>query len=386
MSVWIHHIETMTPDYVYPQEFASLKMQRWLEDEKMARMVRVLYKKSGIDTRYSVISSFDDNLPGDFFRRDDQGRRHEPTTAVRNDIYARESRRLAVKLASQAVAACPGMSLKDITHVVTVSCTGFSNPGIDYHIVNDLGLVAQTQRYNIGFMGCYAAFPGLRMAQQFCQANPDAVVLVMCLELCTLHLQINDREDTMLANSLFSDGAAAVLVSGRSLAAGQSGYRLGDFRSDLIPDGLADMAWSVGDHGFDIALSSYVPKIIGANIVEAITPILKESGLCADAIGHWAVHPGGKAILDKVASSLELQSEQIAPSRTVLRNYGNMSSATVLFVLKEILTQQGSDEQENVCAMAFGPGLTVEMGLLEAYRPGVGPKSAAEHEPVAIDY
>ncbi len=386
MSVWIHHIETMTPDYVYPQEFASLKMQSWLEDEKMARMVRVLYKKSGIDTRYSVISSFDDNLPGDFFSRDDQGRRREPTTAVRNDLYARESRRLAVKLASQAVAACPGMSLDDITHVVTVSCTGFSNPGIDYHIVNDLGLAPQTQRYNIGFMGCYAAFPGLRMAKQFCQANPDAVVLVMCLELCTLHLQLNDREDTMLANSLFSDGAAAVLVSGRPLAPGQPGYRLGDFRSDLIPDGLADMAWSVGDHGFDIALSSYVPKIIGANIVEAITPILKESGLSADAIGHWAVHPGGKAILDKVASSLDLQPEQIAPSRAVLRNYGNMSSATVLFVLKEILAQQGGDQQENVCAMAFGPGLTVEMGLLEAYRPGAGQKFPAQHEPVAVDY
>ena len=386
MSVWIHHIETMTPDYIYPQDFASQKMQGWLEDEKMARMVRVLYKKSGIDTRYSVISSFDDNLPGDFFTRDERGQRREPTTAVRNDIYTRESRRLAVKLARQTVASCPGMALTDITHVVTVSCTGFSNPGIDFHIVNDLGLAAQTQRYNIGFMGCYAAFPGLRMAQQFCLANPEAVVLVLCLELCTLHLQVNDREDTMLANSLFSDGAAAVLVSGRPLPAGKAGYRLGDFRSDLISDGLADMTWSVGDHGFDIALSSYVPKIIGAHIVAAITPILKGSGLSAEAIGHWAVHPGGKAIVDKVAASLDLTPEQVAPSREVLRNYGNMSSATVLFVLKEILSQQDKGAREDVCAMAFGPGLTVEMGLLEAYRPAAGHQGADHHEPVTVDH
>ncbi len=381
MSVWIHHIETMNPDYLYPQEFASMKMQSWIGDEKMARMVRVLYKKSGIDTRYSVISSFDDNLPGDFFSRD--GQRREPSTAQRNAIYARESRRMAVRLAKRSIASCPGIDAEDITHVITVSCTGFSNPGMDYHIVNDLGLAPQTQRYNIGFMGCYAAFPGLRMARQFCEANPDAVVLVMCLELCTLHLQLNDREDTMLANSLFGDGAAAVLVSARPLLDGQAGYRLGAFRSDLVPDGIADMAWTVGDLGFDIALSSYVPKIIGANIGAAITPILQDSGLDRDQIGHWAVHPGGKAILDKVADSLDLMPEQIAPSRAVLRHYGNMSSATVLFVLKEILNDRAGGEHENVCAMAFGPGLTVEMGLMEACRPVPRKHVSARCEPIA---
>jgi len=382
MSVWIHHIETINPDYAYPQEFASLKMQSWIEDEKMARMVRVLYKKSGIDTRYSVISSFDDNLPGDFFTKNGQGRRREPTTAVRNAIYARESRRLAVKLAEQSVVSCPGIDTEDITHVITVSCTGFSNPGIDYHIVHDLGLAPQTQRYHLGFMGCYAAFPGLRMAQQFCEADPDAVVLVMCLELCTLHLQVNDRENTMLANSLFSDGAAAALVSSRPLRTGQAGYRLGTFRSDLIPDGIADMAWTIGDLGFDIALSSYVPKIIGASVDQAVTPLLKESGLSHGDIGHWAVHPGGKAILDKVANSLNLRPEQIAPSREVLRNHGNMSSATILFVLKNILNNQAGGKHEKVCAMAFGPGLTVEMGLMEACRPETGMRFSDRHEPV----
>ncbi len=368
MSVWIHHIETITPENVYAQDYASVKMQEWIENERLARMIRVLYKKSGIDTRYSVIRSFDDNLQGDFLPRDSSGKRRELSTAERNAIYTRESRRLAVELGRRALAAVPGIAEQDITHVVTASCTGFSNPGIDYHLVNDLGLPAQVERYNLGFMGCYAAFPALRMAQQFCAANPDAVVLVLCLELCTLHLQLNDREDTMLANSLFSDGAAAAIVSARQPAADCASYRFGDFRSALITDGVGDMAWTVGDFGFDIALSSYVPSIIGANIESAVAPLLAGAGVSRADIGHWAVHPGGKAIVDKVAASLDLAAPQLTPSREVLRRFGNMSSATVLFVLRDILHLAGAPSSEQVCAMAFGPGLTVEMGLLEAQR------------------
>ncbi|MDA3902126.1 MAG: type III polyketide synthase [Desulfuromusa sp.] len=368
MSVWIQHIETMTPEHVIPQDYASGKMQEWIDDDRLSRLIRVLYKKSGIDRRYSVISSFDQNLPGDFFPLDTDGRRRELSTAERNAIYARESHRMSVELARRAIAGCPGTATQDITHVITVSCTGFSNPGPDYHIVNELGLSDTTQRYNLGFMGCYAAFPGMRMAKQFCEANPDAVVLVMCLELCSLHLQLNDREDSMLANSLFSDGAAAVIISAREPQSDQSCYRLGEFHCSLIPSGKSDMAWTIGDLGFDIALSSYVPKIIGANIQEAIKPLLASGQLGQDDIRTWAVHPGGKAILDKVAQSLELDASQILAARNVLRQYGNMSSVTILFVLQEILADADGPAQENVCAMAFGPGLTVEMGLLEAQR------------------
>lgn len=368
MSVWIQHIETMNPGLAYSQDYASKKMQEWTEDVRLKRMTRVLYQKSGIDRRYSVITSFDQNLPNDFFPMGPDGKRRELSTAERNAIYTRESHRLAVDLARQTIANCPGVTTTDITHVITVSCTGFCNPGPDYHIVNDLGLSFGTQRYNLGFMGCYAAFPGLRMASQFCEANPEAVVLVMCLELCSLHLQLNDREDSLLANSLFSDGAAAVIVSARSPQADQSCYRIGGFRSSLVPSGKADMAWTIGDLGFDIALSSYVPKIIGTNIRDAVQPLLGSSRLHLDDVRTWAVHPGGKAIIDKVAESLELDADQVAASRKVLREYGNMSSATVLFVLREILTRTDAPSREDVCAMAFGPGLTVEMGLLEAQR------------------
>jgi len=364
MSVYIHHLESLSPERCYPQDYASQKMQEWTSDERQKRMVRALYQKSGIERRYSVIDSFDEGREDDFFPAG-EGARREPTTAARNAIYTEASRPLAVELARRALEKCPGISPEDVTHVVTVSCTGFCNPGPDYHIIVDLGLPVETQRYHLGFMGCYAAFPGLHMAQQFCAADPDAVVLVMCLELCTLHLQLNGGEDSLLANSLFSDGAAAALVSSRPLAPGQRGFRLGPFRSSLIPSGKEDMAWTIGDLGFDIALSSYVPKIIGANIREAVAPLLAHGGLELADIGTWAVHPGGKAIIDKVADSLALDAAQVDPSRAILRQFGNMSSATILFVLEEVL-RRTPPEGEHVCAMAFGPGLTVEMALLDA--------------------
>jgi predicted naringenin-chalcone synthase len=260
----------------------------------------------------------------------------------------------------------------EITHVVTASCTGFYNPGPDFHIVCDLGMPVSTQRYHLGFMGCYAAFPALRMAAQFCQADPDAVVLVMCLELCSLHLQMNGNEDSLLANSLFADGAGAAIVSARPPAPGQSAYRIDGFRTALFPSGEKDMAWRIGDHGFDITLSTYVPKIIGANIRKFIEPSLAGSGMGIADVDTWAVHPGGKSIIDQVQASLSLRPEQVRASREVLRNFGNMSSATILFVLQEILRQPSRSGSETICAMAFGPGLTVEMALLQAHRAGSG--------------
>ena len=249
--------------------------------------------------------------------------------------------------------------------MVTASCTGFFNPGIDYLLCRELGLAGNTQRFHLGFMGCYAAFPALNMAAQFCQANPQAVVLVMGLELCTLHLQINGSEDTILANSLFADGAGAALVSARSPQPGNATFRVCDFDSALIPSGREAMAWSIGDLGFDISLSSYVPKIIGAGIADVLQPLLTRNTLSTRDIQRWAVHPGGKSIVDKVAASLELSPDQVLPSRDVLRTFGNMSCATIFFVLKETLAKPAVEDREKVCAIAFGPGLTVETALLQ---------------------
>ncbi len=371
MTTWIHGIETILPEFSFSQEAASAKMQEWAPDERTRRIIRALYRQSGIERRHSVVTNFDGKGEDGFFKPGPDGIRQDPGTAARNEIFARESRRLSVALARKVLEACPGFGAGDITHVVTVSCTGFYNPGPDYHIVTELGIPSSAQRYHLGFMGCYAALPALRMAAQFCEADPRAVVLVMCLELCSLHVQLRTEEDYLLANSLFADGAAAAIVSARDPGSGRSAYRIGEFHSVLVTSGEHDMAWRIGDHGFDIALSSYVPKIIGASIRPFVEPSLARSGLAAGDVQTWAVHPGGKAIIDQVQRSLGLRPEQVRASRDVLRDYGNMSSATVLFVLREILAGRPDTAVERVCAVAFGPGLTVELALLDAVRLGL---------------
>ncbi len=368
MATWIHRIETILPEFSFSQEQAGERMQQWAGDERTRRIIRVLYRQSGIERRHTVVTDFDGEGRDGFFATGPDGARLGPGTGARNDLFARESRRLSVALARKLLDGGPDIAPGDVTHVVTVSCTGFYNPGPDYYIVRELGLSLSTQRYHLGFMGCYAALPGLRMAAQFCEANPAAVVLVMCVELCSLHLQLRADDDYLLANSLFADGAAAALVSAREPAPGQGAYRLGDFHSSLVTSGEQEMAWRIGDHGFDIALSSYVPKIIGANIRGFIEPSLARSGVGPGDVDTWAVHPGGKSIIDQVQAGLALRPEQVRASRDVLRDCGNMSSATILFVLREILRRPPAGSGDTVCAVAFGPGLTVEMALLEAVR------------------
>lgn len=385
MGAWIHRIDTILPPHSFTQEEASRKMQEWTRDERERRLVRAIYRNSGIDRRYTVIGDYDGNGPGSFFATGADGSLHAPGTAARNAIFTVESRALSVALARKLLSGCPGINAKDVTHVVTVSCTGFHNPGPDYYIVRDLGMSPGTQRYHLGFMGCYAAFPALRMAAQFCEANADAVVLVLCLELCSLHLQLSGTEDTILANSLFSDGAAAAVVSAKEPGPGQWGYRIDGFRSTLVPAGEQDMAWRIGDHGFDIALSSYVPKILGANLGEFLAPSLADIGTSVAGVDIWAIHPGGKSILDQARKSLGLGPDQITASREVLRRYGNMSSASILFVLAEVLENHACGNGDSVCAVAFGPGLTVEMALLAALRtPSGAPVDRPEGKHVAV--
>jgi predicted naringenin-chalcone synthase len=291
-----------------------------------------------------------------------------PSTGRRNQAYVELAPELFLTAASRAVEAARGIEADDITHVVTVSCTGFYAPGPDYAVVRGLGLKPSTQRYHLGFMGCYGAFPALRTAQAFCLADPTAVVLVVCVELCTIHLRSSNDADTILASSVFADGAAAAVVTAAPTEAGETVLELDGFETVLTPDGEEDMAWTIGDAGFEMTLSSYVPRIIERDIRGALAPLLAADAALPEGpyaqIERWAIHPGGRSILDKVQRTLELSDEQLEPSREVLREYGNMSSATVLFVLQRILHKASTDDAERVCAMAFGPGLTVETALL----------------------
>lgn len=372
MAVTLRSLEVAVPDTILHQDEVREVFASQPDMSRLAtRLVHASFSSSGIERRYSAVSEMslqarpDSAAPPQFFDSD-SGRILNPSTGVRNAIYVREATELYVDSAAAALAACEDLNNTDVTHVITVSCTGFFSPGPDYRIVRRLDLDPSVQRYHLGFMGCYAAFPAMRQAKTICEADPNAVVLVVSVELCNIHVRVSDDPDTILGSSLFGDGAAAAIITGRELN-GTRALQLDHFETVITPIGEEAMAWNIGDNGFEMVLGTYVPKIIDAHIVDALAPLLAQDQTLTERdyreIEHWAIHPGGRSILDKVEAKLELDAEQLTPSREVLRRFGNMSSATVMFVLKEILEQPESVGGERICSMAFGPGLTVETGL-----------------------
>ncbi|MCX2746750.1 type III polyketide synthase [Arthrobacter sp. MI7-26] len=378
MPVYVRSLETAVPPtvLVQPQARDVFASQPGLT-RLGSRLVRTCFDSAAIDTRFTAVAelSLDNQAENPSFFDPDSGRVLSPSTKVRNEIFAVEATKLFIEAAKAAVGKCPDIDLLDITHVITVSCTGFFNPGPDYKVVRALGLSPAVQRYHLGFMGCYAAFPALRAARQFCQADPSAVVLVICVELCSLHVRTSNDPDTIMGSAIFADGAAAAVVTSREPEGPDPVIRLDHFETVLTPVGEEAMAWNIGDEGFEMVLGTYVPHIIEEHITGALEPLLARdpslAGLPYRDITHWAIHPGGRSILDKVESKLELTEEQMIPAREVLRNYGNMSSATVLFVLKHILGQTPAQREERICSMAFGPGLTVETGLFTRVSPAL---------------
>ncbi len=362
---YIRHIETLVPEISYPQAVAAEVLSSRSESEKTKRYIRKVYGASGIEKRHSIVSDFQpDGGTGLFVAAD--GSIREPSTGERNDAYVAAAREMIPEIARRAIEHCPGVAASDITHVITVSCTGFFNPGPDLLVIDALDLSPKVERYHLGFMGCYAAFPALKMASQFCALDESANVLIVCLELCSIHLQNKDDLDSIVANSVFADGAAAAIVSSRPPRGDERGFSIEHFGCNLAREGVGDMAWDIGDHGFNIVLSKYVARIIGAGIKELINEVFSGSGFSPDDIDHWAVHPGGRAILDKVETGLELPAHQLRASRETLASFGNMSSATILFVLSAILNDGGTNDGEAVCAMAFGPGLTIETSVFKS--------------------
>ena len=371
MTVTMRSLEIAVPSTELAQE--ELRDVFLAQDDLSrlgSRLVSTSFDSSGIERRYSALDEWDP-VPADeeplFFDRDTR-QFLNPTTGARNRVYAREATELYIRSATEALAAAEGLEAADVTHVITVSCTGFFAPGPDYRIVRALDLNPSVQRYHLGFMGCYAAFPALRQAQTICQADPEAVVLVVSVELCTLHVRTSNDPDTIVGSSLFADGAAAAVVTGRELPASTPLLQLDHFETVLTPVGEEAMAWNIGDNGFEMVLGTYVPHIIDEHIVDALAPLLARdpslTGTPYREIEHWAIHPGGRSILDKVEAKLELDAQQLVPARETLRDYGNMSSATVMFVLRSILDRAQPGARERVCGMAFGPGLTVETGLM----------------------
>jgi predicted naringenin-chalcone synthase len=372
----LRSLQTIVPETVLHQDEVRDVFAAQPELGRLAqRIVATSFNVSGIDTRHTVIDelSLDSDTPDPVFFDRRSGALLAPGTKVRNDVYTREAARLFVDVARRALDADPEIEASDVTHVITVSCTGFHAPGPDYEIVRALGLADSVQRYHLGFMGCYASMPALRAASQFCAADENAVVLVVSVELCTLHLRSSEDPDTIVASSLFADGAAAGIVTARELPVGTTGLRLDRFHTAIAPEGEKAMAWTIGDTGFEMILATTVPQIIGETIIGALRPLYApedalvaafDDGAVGDEVAHWAIHPGGRSILDRVQEKLHLSDTQLHPAREVLRENGNMSSATVLFVLKRILEQEGARAGDRVAAMAFGPGLTAESALM----------------------
>lgn len=363
-STCIHQIETAVPEHLFKQE----ELREIMKDvvgttERQKRIIHHLYANSGIDTRYSVIDDFKNrDNPSLFFN----GQGPTPGTKSRNDLYIKKGRELFVEIAEKLIKNSD-FETEDITHLVTVSCTGFYAPGPDFDIINSLGLDTSIERYHLGFMGCYASIPALKMAQQFCVADENATVLVVSVELCSIHFQANSKMDNLLSSTVFSDGGAGAIVSNKTPT--NSHYRIDGFASSINKKGADDMAWSIGDTGFNMILSNYIPDLLKEGMDDFLLDVMSQFQITHNDIDQWAIHPGGRAILDKLEASTSVPKGKLGSSRIVLSNFGNMSSATILFVLKELINQKSEKADEKTLVMAFGPGLTLESALLTKHIP-----------------
>jgi alpha-pyrone synthase len=350
----INRIATATPQHDVHHAFIDFAAN-FLTEGTVRKLFRRMARLSAIGHRYSFVnpSTTADGswldaesiyVPGDF-----------PSTARRMQLFER----FAPQLAHSAL---DNLSLtqeerRGITHVIVTSCTGLYAPGLDFEVVNHLGLNPSVERTMIGFMGCYAAINALKSAHHIVRSVPEASVLVLNLELCSLHFQETHELEQVLSFLVFADGCAASLVTAQ-----KKGLAIDSFLALNIPQTSNLITWRVGDLGFDMHLSGDVPREIGRALKESGIEITR--GQSISDIDWWAVHPGGRSVLDSVEKGLSLSTDALASSRDILARYGNMSSATVMFVLQRIMEQTQAGQQG--CAMSFGPGLTAETMLFHA--------------------
>lgn len=354
-------IGTAVPAYKHKQDDILDFMQRvYALGEGEKRKLKFLYRQGGIDTRYSVIPDY--SLPANEWQFFYPSENLEPFPSLEQRMQY--FRKHAAALSLQAIDKCiEGFPLQKITHLITVSCTGLSAPGLDLEVMELLQLPGTINRTAVNFMGCYAAIHALKLADVFCKADAKANVLIVCTELCTLHFQKEYTADNITSSLLFADGAAAVIVSGDKT---QQGLTIDHFYSMVSVSGKKDMAWELSSQGFLMTLSGYIAELIGKDIDQLVQDALGSAGLNKKDITHWCIHPGGKKILESVYKSLGFTNGELQDSYDVLRNYGNMSSPTVLFVLENIWTKLERGGSDRVFGAAFGPGLTMETFILSA--------------------
>jgi predicted naringenin-chalcone synthase len=352
MNSSIVSIGLSNPGEPIPQAEISRFMQLAHQlDAQERRKLDFLYRKSGIDSRHSVLDDFQTEEVGDFTFFPKNKELHPfPGTAARMQVFEEKGPELAEQAVRSALQQA-GVEANSLTHLILISCTGMVAPGLELDLMRRLDIPSSVERYCIHFMGCYAAFTGLRLADQLVKANPKSRVLVVSVELCTLHFQKEYTEDNLLANSLFGDGAAAALVM-----QSEKGLQIKNYFSEVLWEGEKDMAWKIGDFGFEMRLSQYIPSLLNQGIRRLRD--LFEAKFNFSKVRHVAIHPGGKQILIQVQEAFGLSPEVNRHALEVLRTCGNMSSASILFVLERML--QDSSIQGDILALGFGPGLTLE--------------------------
>ncbi len=355
-TAYLNRIATVVPENDVHECFVRFARSCFAGDRRQAIFERMV-ERAQIGHRWSSLAPSDHPEGRSVDAEGFYTRGRFPTTARRMARYEAEAAPLAVRavetLGLEASAA-------PVTHLIVVSCTGLFAPGIDLEIIRRCGLDPTVERTSIGFMGCQAAINALKLARHIVRSEPAARVLIVSVELCTLHLQETDDLEQMLSFLIFGDGCAAALVS-----ATPEGLALERFQALITDDAEGLITWTIRDQGFDMWLSGLVPRAVGAALGGGIDDIL--AGAPVESIKHWAVHPGGRSILDSVQSALGLAPGGLAPSRNILQRFGNMSSATVLFVLKQIM--QTAERDERGCAISFGPGLSAESMLFRVAEP-----------------
>lgn len=368
-------IGTSHPVHSITQQDAAALAVHLITSERHARTLPALYRRTGVKQRYSVVLDASSCGIGTSTENSSESRQNfypiaesaasrGPSTAVRMQRYDQEALELGRSACVRALESA-NIHSEEITHLVTVSCSGFASPGVDLQLINALPLAPTVQRVHVGFMGCHGLLNGLRVANGLLAAHPKGQVLLCAVELCSLHQQYTNDPQQLVANALFSDGAAAVVMHAGSRR--KDRWCLESQASMVLPHTAELMTWRIGDSGFEMSLSPRVPEVILANLRPWMDRWLETCGLAVPDIEHWAIHPGGPRILSAAAESLHLTDAQMAPSRNILETHGNMSSPTVLFIVDQLQPRS----RDTYCVMlAFGPGLTIEATLLSRGKNG----------------
>ena len=354
-------ITTSSPPYKVFQKKASEELKKRMGGRPAVdRLIDTAANYSGIDSRYIVIPDAEENALSRFYS--DSKSYIKPDTKTRMKEYEKWSKQLTCESVGK-ILNTNKINPKSVERLITISCTGFYAPGFDYYLIEKFNIPPDVKRTHIGFMGCAAALIGFNsVLEALSSLPPGKNILLVTSEICSIHLQTEPTKDNIMANLIFADGAAAALFSNDQNI---KGLKILNTASFLFEGSSGFMGWEIGNFGFEMILSSELPKIILDHAMPRLISILAEFGLKKEDIKHWALHPGGRAILDSIQKGLELSDDLMTPSRTVLKNYGNMSSASILFVLKELLITHVIAKDELCCAVAFGPGLTMEVVVLQ---------------------